>query len=235
MTSEPRPGRPAGWRRFAAPLVAIGGAGLLVGAAAMPWWTRGYRDPLTGSVRVTLSGSQLVPALVPLALVVVAGLGAGLLTRGIARRIIGTAVSAAGLAAVVLASTAAAEPDAARFSAQLTRPAEAVAAAEPHVGGLVIAVAGGVLAALAGIVVMIARAPTGARTSAYESPSARREQARAAAAPGAPGARGTDGPPHPAAGADTAGVETADGSQLWRALDAGIDPTDPDPGDGHGG
>ncbi|MBN9609427.1 MAG: Trp biosynthesis-associated membrane protein [Actinobacteria bacterium] len=198
-------------RRLAAPVAALAGAGCLVGAAAMPWWTRHYRDPLTGPVSAALRGSALVPALVPIALVVLAGLGAALLTRGVPRRIIGAAVALAGVAVMALSVVAAAQPDADRFAAELKRPADAVGAAAQNIGGPLLAVLGGVLAALAGVVIVIARGPVARRTSAYESPAARRARARMTTRP------------------DSAAA--VDGAELWRALDAGIDPTAADPDD----
>ncbi len=208
--SGARPSRPRLRHRLAAPVAALAGASCLVGAAAMPWWTRHYRDPLTGPVSAALRGSALVPALVPIALVVVAGLGAALLTRGVPRRIIGAAVALAGLAVMALSVAAAAQPDADRFAAELKRPADAVGAAAQNIGGPLLALLGGALAALAGLVIVIARSPVARRASAYESPAARRARARMTARPES---------------------AAADGAELWRALDAGIDPTAADPDD----
>jgi uncharacterized membrane protein (TIGR02234 family) len=67
----------------------VAGAALTGGSAALVWAGASYVDELRGPVAVTATGSDVAPALVPLAAAGIAALGAILASRGTVRRLIG--------------------------------------------------------------------------------------------------------------------------------------------------
>jgi uncharacterized membrane protein (TIGR02234 family) len=183
----------------------LAGAACCAGAAALTWWSATFVDPLAGTITTTATGSELLPELIPVALLALAGLGATFATRGWARRVVGFLVLAGGLVVAVravLAMTAA--PG--RLSTVLLRPARQVGSAELHVTGPLLAVLGGALVAVAGCLVTAGAAGVRGMGARYDGPTRR----AAAAARGGRPARGADGD---------------DPGSLWRALDAGTDPT----------
>lgn len=205
-------------RRMTAVLagLVLAGAAACAGAAAMTWWTADYVDALTGPLRLTASGADCLPELVPVALVGLAGFGATLASQGWVRRVVGVVLLAGGLLVAVRAGAAmAAAPPV--LTGSLVRPADPAGPAELHPAGPLLALAGGILIAVAGALVAAGlggRRRLGAR---YDAPTA-----TAATGPGR--AAGPDAP----AGAPSTG-EAAPGStdvgDWWKALDAGADPT----------
>jgi hypothetical protein len=141
---EPNRGTTAGQTRPRArgALGAVGfavlGAALAAVAATLTWATNERPDALAGPVE--LSGGDLVPELVPVALVALAGVGATFATSGWARRVVGLLVAAAGalLAARSAAVWATADP------AATVRP---LGPAVALLGGVAILAAGGMIAA----------------------------------------------------------------------------------------
>ncbi len=169
---------------------AVAGAALAAAAAALTWTTDDRTGALTGPVQQT--GADLVPELVPVALVALAGVGATFATRGWPRRVVGILVAAGGL---LIAVRSVAALFGAAGAAGTVRPLGPLLAA---LAGLLIVTAGALVAAGVGGRRLGARydAPTAPISSAIPTADARR------------------------AGADPSDVD------LWRALDAGADPTD---------
>lgn len=101
MASEPRDrARRAVW--IVAVLLLLGAAGLW-GAAQLTWFAE-YRDlGVRGTVLYTETGGQRSVALVPLALLALAGIAGVVATGGWPRRLLGTLLVLAGLTACVLA------------------------------------------------------------------------------------------------------------------------------------
>jgi uncharacterized membrane protein (TIGR02234 family) len=187
-------------------LCAVLGAALAAVAAGINWWAEDFADPLTGPVTITASGSSVVPELVPVALVALAGLGAALATHGVLRRIVGAVLLLGGaLIAVRCALALGAAP--ASLVRDLPRPADPVGSARLSPLGPLLGVAGGLLIAVAGGLIVAGR---GARrmSARYESPASSAATARASRAGAAPRA--------------DLGQSTED---WWKALDAGSDPT----------
>ncbi len=185
---------------------AVLGAALAAAAASLTWTTDDRAGALTGPAQQ--SGADVVPELVPVALVALAGVGATFATRGWARRMVGVLVAAGGL---LLAVRSAAAWVAAAGAVRPLGPLLAV------LSGLLVLAAGALIAAGVGARRLGAR---------YDAPTAGM----------------------PTADARRAGADPAD-VDLWRALDAGADPTldpadepspdptadpTPDPGAGRG-
>jgi uncharacterized membrane protein (TIGR02234 family) len=184
-------------------VAALAGAACCAGAAALTWWTARYADALVGEVTTSAKGSDLLPELVPVALLALAGVGATVATRGWPRRLIGALVVVGGLLVVVRAVAAmTGAPEV--LQTALTRPASRVGVPELHPAGPVIAVAGGLLIALGGVLVVVGAGRAKGMGARYDAPARRAARARTAA--DEPGA-------------------------LWQALDAGADPTARDPDD----
>lgn len=91
------------WTVVALLLVA---AGLLWGSSRLDWLHPTYDTPLRGRVVVEVTGAAWQPALVPLAVLALAGMAAALATAGVARRLVGGLLAVAGVWAVVLAAGA---------------------------------------------------------------------------------------------------------------------------------
>jgi len=200
-----RDGARTSHRRLAILVVcALAGAGCCAGAAGIVWWHRDYRDSLTGALRVTLKGSQLLGELVPIALVALAGLGAMFAARGVLRRAVGVLVALGGVLVAVRSVLAAAHQPFTELAAELKRPATAEGLPALTVAGPAVAIAGALLIVVAGVLVATGADRARRMGSAYDAPARRRESARNAVT---------------AAGA-------LDPGAMWRAIDAGADPTD---------
>jgi uncharacterized membrane protein (TIGR02234 family) len=119
----------------------LAGAGLALFAATRVWSVRVEHRPGLSDLRAEQTGADLQPWLVGLAVVALAGAGAMLATRGVARRVLGVllALTGAGVAAGAVLARAATDPDAAGVAGSAW-PAACV------LGGAAVA-AGGVLAA----------------------------------------------------------------------------------------
>ncbi len=198
-------------------LAALVGAGCCAGAAAVPWWGRSYLDPLSGPLRAVATGSALLGELVPMALVALAGLGATFAARGLLRRAVGVLVGLGGALLVVRTALAMAQAPVGQLAGQLHRPAAATGPAELALAGPVLALAGGALIALAGALVASGSDHARRMGPAYEAPGRRREEALRSARR-----------------RSATAAEPSDPAELWRAIDAGADPTEEpaDPADG---
>lgn len=208
------------------PLLLLLGALLLAGGALARWWTVEWVQPLQGNRTDGVTGRQAAPALLALALVAVAGLGAAAAVRGVGRRLIGVLIAVTGIGgalASVLAAT--------RIPEQVIREAhpqvERVIGGSLQIVGPLVSVLGA-LALLAGGLLVLGgrfggrgmgarfdRRPGGAPGSADGSTIGRPSNTTDQAA-GTPAAR-----PAP----DAAAAADADAVTLWKQLDAGADPT----------
>lgn len=227
--------------RAAAPTLVVLGA-VVVGGGTLPrWWTAHWVQPILGEQATGITGRQAAPALLVIALVAMAGIGAVAAARGVLRRIIGLLVAVAGILAVIAA-----------VAGSRSLPAAVVTDAHPQlerilggdrslfgpviaaVGGVLVLVGGGLVTAGAfagrgmgsrfdrgprptGVVATDPRAtsaqPTSAAAASADPTSADLTSADAANA-GATGRRPSTTPnPDDAAAA------------LWKSLDVGDDPT----------
>ncbi|WP_182348631.1 Trp biosynthesis-associated membrane protein [Tomitella gaofuii] len=202
-------------------------------AGRMDWVGYTYENGLQPPVDGSFDGAAWASELTPLALVLLAGIAALFAVRGWAQRVIGLIVTAAGATVVVrsaMALTSAAEPAEVVRLGEL-RAGAVVTAAQTHPGPIVLAIVGGVLAAAAGLLMVVRPRPRRELPSKYETPAARRDsvaKAMAARRGRAPGA----------AGGGAAGAAADDDMTqrlMWEALDSGTDPTeDDDPAVGGG-
>lgn len=207
--------------RGVATLLLLAGVALVAGSAFVPWGRRDYDDPLTGPRTVTLNGGDVLPALVPLALVILAAWAAAAISRGVLRRILGLCAGLSGLAVVAVAPAVAWRLPGEEFAALLRRPAEAMGEAQPVLWGVSLAVIGAVCACIGGLWTAVARGAArsrGAGYDAHDAPAARREAARREAHGQAP----------------ATSMEAA-AERWWRAMDVGVDPTDSGLTPGHDG
>jgi len=196
---EPPRRRSAG--RGTAALLILVGAALIAFAATRAWWTASYQDTPVGPYRTSATGSDTVPELIPVALVAIAGWGAALATRGVWRRIIGGLVAVVGALVLV------------RVAVQWGSPPLDTLGRTPFVIGvpvdpvrqpwpMVLAAIGGLLVLLGGILLIAGSGRARALSGRYDrSPVA-----------------------GPAAGPSAADRPVAE-DELWKALDAGLDPT----------
>jgi uncharacterized membrane protein (TIGR02234 family) len=141
-----------------------------------------------------------VPELIPLALVALAGFGAALATRGLPRRLIGVVLVLCGLILAVRSVLAfGSEPGV--LVTELARPADPVGSAQLHPAGPLLAVLGGLLLGLAGVLITLGIGGRQRLGSRYDAPS------RVKSAP------------------TVEGSKNSDPADWWKALDAGADPT----------
>ncbi len=82
---------------MASVLLLIAAAAALGGAAALGWARVGFQVPLRGIVTVRVAGSDLLPALGPLALLALAAVAAVLSTGGWTRRVLGAVLLGAAI------------------------------------------------------------------------------------------------------------------------------------------
>lgn len=179
--------------------VCVAGAALVLLAAGRDWFTVTY-----GPRKVAVSAAELVPALGPAAWAALAAVVAVLATRGVWRRIVGAVMTLCGAGAMAWAwqgSRAGAALEVAARQIPLAEPGalhSAPAAAWPLVAG-----AGGLLLACAGVVAAVRGAGWPGMSDRYER-------------------RGSG--PAPAAGAASTGGAPSERA-LWDAIDLGADPT----------
>jgi uncharacterized membrane protein (TIGR02234 family) len=199
-----------GHRAVAAALILVGAA-LVAFAATRIWWTADYPGTPVGTYRTSATGSDTLPELIPVALVALAGWGAALATKGIWRRVIGALVGVVGAVVAVRVALQWAHPP----LDQLGRtPFVVGAAVDPvrHPWPMLLAAVGGLLILAGGVLVIVAAGS--ARLSA------RYDRFPVSGRPdpvGSPAVIGT--------AAAAAAESGSDGSDLWKALDAGLDPT----------
>jgi uncharacterized membrane protein (TIGR02234 family) len=194
-------------------LLIVAGAAAMVVAGSMTWWRQQHLDALAGAVISTATGSQTDALLVPAALVGLAGFGAAVATTGTVRRLVGLLLLIGGGVAAVLAITGAISAPA-RLLTSLSRPPESSSTPSLQLAGVVLGTLGGLLLAAAGGLLVLGYGARRALGSRYDAPAGRRVKA-AEPTPSSPAGDAAD----PAADADAS-------AQWWKALDAGLDPTD---------
>jgi len=149
-------------------------AAALSAAAALGWARQPFRVPLRADVPVQVAGSAVQPALVPLALLVLAAVAAALATGGWARRALGLLLVAAAVPPALAAARTFRGADV--TGADLPARAEPAGAAVVLVAGPLAAVGGAALLAAAGVLLAVRghRMPRmGAR---YRTPAAARTE-----------------------------------------------------------
>jgi uncharacterized membrane protein (TIGR02234 family) len=126
-----RPPRRAGARRLLLVCLALATSGAALWAAArLPWFVVGIDAVGRGTVPVTATGADLVPALPGVALLAVAAVAAAVALAGAARRAVGGVIAAAGLwVAVALGGLLLAPPTATDLAALPGAPAGGTAVA----------------------------------------------------------------------------------------------------------
>lgn len=206
---EPEAGDTAARRRLTGtPLAAVllvSGAVLTAVSAALVWGRADYQDSLRGLVSTSASGSDMRPELTPIALAALAGLGATLATRGVARRMVGVGIALAGSAVTVRAIVALFDPTLDTLR-NLSRAATAIGPPQTPIWPPLLATLGGFLLLTAGLVISVGKSGKGLskrfeRTAPRRAPSVEPQFAAEAAA-----------------------------TDLWNSLNADSDPTaDPDP------
>jgi uncharacterized membrane protein (TIGR02234 family) len=204
------------------------GAVAVAGGALPRWWTAHWLQPMLGEQITGVTGRQAAPALLVIALVAVAGIGAVAAARGAVRRIIGLLVAVAGVLAVIAAVVGTRSlPTAVITDAhpQLER----ILGGERNLLGPAIAGAGGLLVLVGGGLVTagaFAGRGIGSRFERGRRPDGVPTGRRAASADAA-SASVTERLPSTTPNPDD------DAAALWKSLDVGDDPTaDPHPG-GH--
>jgi hypothetical protein len=173
----------------------LGGAAVTI-AAGRPWATLRVRVAGLPASHVSVTGTEVLPVVSALGALVLAGAVVTVATRGVARRVCGLVVACAGV--VVVVAVANAEPALAALLQD--RLVGAAGRPDPEAGTAASAwrwlcAAGGVAAALFGLVVSWRESAWPGMGARYDAPSAPRR-----------------------------GVGEHD-SDLWRALDRGEDPT----------
>lgn len=184
-------------------------AAALGGAAALSWGQVGFQVPLRGTVAVRVEGSDLLPALGPLALLALAAVAAVLATGGWARRVLGALLLVVALPpalAVVRAPDRARLADAAASAGELPARSVPDGTVALFTVGPGLAAAGAVLLAGAGVALVL---------RGHRMPRmGRRYRAGTSAGTSAGTLAGAESRPGP-------------DRQLWERIDAGEDPTAP--------
>ena len=188
-------------------LFAVVGAAVVLLSVGQTW-ARGSVAFQDSTLHISASGSQTTGVPSALALVGLAAAVAVFAVRGFGRRLVGALLALAGAGAAVVSIGAA------TGSAALDhRAAAAVGLSQATVGQVShaawpwLAALGGVLLLLAGVLVITRGRDWPGMSSRYEAPTGRR-----VVAPGAAAKR-------------TAGTEPSSPNDLWKALDRGEDPT----------
>ncbi len=189
------------------------GAAAAAAAAATTWWSQDHLDSLAGTITTRATGSRSDPVLVPVALVALAGFGAALATGGLLRRSVGGVLLVAGTWAAVPAVIGFfSVPD--LLHTDLTRPVESSGTARLHPVGPSLALLGGLLVAVAGMLLLAGVGARRALGTRFDGPTG----------PGGSAGRRSrseserDRRPDPANDPDAS-------AGWWKALDAGQDPT----------
>ncbi|MFF0817666.1 TIGR02234 family membrane protein [Rhodococcus sp. NPDC003318] len=212
MTEQATPARTSA-RAAAVPALLLAAGALCLWASSRMTWVRIESSDGLGVARTTdLIGGTWAAATTPLALALLAAIAASFAVRGWALRVVALLVAVVAVAAIVPAVQLLAtdvDPDRAGRLAELPDRAD-VTHTEVLAGPAALVVAGGLLALGAAIALLRKASVSTGLSSKYAAPAARREEA----------------------------VKRAESSEppsqrvLWDALDAGDDPTDPEPGDG---
>lgn len=165
---------------FAAVIVALIAASVLLGVSALLGWAQlDVREPLRGIVAVRADGSAVLPALSPLALLALAAVAAVLATGGWARRLLGALLLAAAVVPIVAVLRVADGrwlTGAALAAVQLPARSVPVGTTMVLFAGPALAAGGALLVAAAGVALVVRghRMPRLGRR--YQSPTARHNE-----------------------------------------------------------
>lgn len=201
--------------RVAQLLLVVAGLGLWIGSR-LPWAVITSADGLGQPKSVTLAGATWAPALLPLALLLLAATVAALAVRGWPLRLLAIVVAIGSAAAAYLAISQWVIPDVAIYAADLAQlpVASLVGVERRYIGAAVTLVAA--MGTLVAAVLLMRSATTGrAATTKYVAPAARRSAVRSDSA-GAAVTSPADSPTKP----------QMSERMIWDALDEGHDPTD---------
>jgi uncharacterized membrane protein (TIGR02234 family) len=190
-------------------------------AASRTWVTAELTDVLAGRVQLRLTGARLAPVVPAVSLVLLAAGAAVLLARRLGRAVAGLVLVLAGAVCGAAAVAAARSPQAA-LGAEAARVTGRSAGPPATFGTTAwpwLAVVAGVLAVLAGALVVVGTRRWVAPSDRFEAPGAGPAPAAAAAGRGSPDG---GGPAVEPAGTAGSAVEPAD---AWDALNRGEDPT----------
>ncbi|GGL90835.1 Trp biosynthesis-associated membrane protein [Nakamurella endophytica] len=210
---------------WAAPAALVLGAALALAGALPRWLSQSYGTD--GSGQLTRTGLQAAPAIVPLALVALAALGAGPAARGVLRRAVGAVTVLVGIGLGVAAVLAVSAPP--RYlsaDAGLPAPPDLMGPVRAHPWGAAVSVLGAVLVVAGGLVTAVGRGTRtlGARYDRRTGPGQSPEDA-ASTARVAGGRAGVAPTRSAGARGDAAATEADLAARLWKDLDAGVDPT----------
>lgn len=212
-----------GGRTLALLLTVFSAAGLW-GAGQMTWLTVTVEDDKSGESVKDIIGSVWDAAGTPLALAMLAAMILSMALQPLARRILGGVSAAlAALAGVAGVNLLAGEPDLDRAQGLLVSGAGTQRESAPvqisewatvvdghtHTAPVVLFLAAAALGVVGGVLLAMKPGPARSGASKYETPEARREGVE----------KDLDDNP-------------GSGRVLWDALDAGVDPTDRDAGEG---
>ncbi|CAN5438762.1 TIGR02234 family membrane protein [soil metagenome] len=208
--------------RVAQVLLVLAGLALW-GGSRLPWAVLTSADGLGQPKSVTLSGSAWAPALLPLALLLLAATVAALAVRGWPLRILAVVVAVGSAATAYLAISQWVIPDVAIYAADLAQvPVASIVGVERRYLGAALTLAGAVCTLLAAFLLMRSAATGRGATAKYVAPAARRSAARSEAADTA-----LEAPADPTS--DSAMKPALSERMIWDALDEGRDPTDQRP------
>lgn len=188
------------------------GAAAIAGSSVLRWFDAPDGPDVAGSEigAAALTGGAVAPALVPLALVALAGLGATLATSGLLRRFVGAALVLCAVIVGVVTVTVLLDPPSVVSVGGGPDPSGALGdPVQPRPIPPGLALLGGALVAVGGGAALAGGGQRRGLSSRYESPAGAQ---RAAPRPGGTG------------GATPAPAAIAEGD-WWKALDAGADPT----------
>ncbi|NUR61416.1 MAG: TIGR02234 family membrane protein [Catenulispora sp.] len=174
--------------------------GILAWAAAGRVWADGTAGEAPSTLGVSATGNDLSAAVTTLALTALAGALALLATRRLARRLVGALLVAVGVGAAVSAIGARGAGHAAHVLGEKAAAKHfATGAVAAHTASWwLLAVAGGVLVALAGVAALLRGAAWPGMSSRYENAASKQERV----------------------------ADTGTARDLWDALDRGEDPTE---------
>lgn len=200
------------------------GAAAIAGSSVLRWFDAPDGPDVAGSEigAAALTGGAVAPALVPLALVALAGLGATLATSGLLRRFVGAAlVLCAVIVGVVTVTVLLDPPSVVSVGGGPDPPGALGDPVQPRPIPPGLALLGGALVAVGGGAALAGGGQRRGLSSRYESPAGAQ---RAAPRPGGTGGARGPGGAGGTGGATPAPAAIAEGD-WWKALDAGADPT----------
>lgn len=193
-----------------AQLLLVAAAGVLWGAARLPWVLIRSFDGLGQPKQITLTGASWSTALLPLALLCLAAAVAAMAVRGWQLRVLAVVLAAVSLACGYLATSMWAARDITLRALDIAEiPLTSLLGTERRLSGAALSMVAAVGVLAAAVLLMRVAAHSAGRVTKYSAPAERRAAARDVAA----GER-----------ADPGGPQLSE-RMMWDALDEGRDPT----------